>query len=92
MSIQIIKIFTFIFCSRCRQTSNFCEGEECYTKPSAYTYNFITFVSKLMIPPDGRTIFTLRGPAWYDDIDFDLKIVRIQANHNIERASESYFE
>ncbi|XP_034670380.1 fibulin-1 isoform X1 [Drosophila subobscura] len=78
--------------NRCRQNNNFCEGEDCYTKPSAYTYNFITFVSKLMIPPDGRTIFTLRGPMWYDNIDFDLKIVRIQASINIERATENHFD
>lgn len=45
-----------------------------------------------MIPPDGRTIFTLRGPIWYDDIDFDLNVVRVQAAPNVERASEIYFE
>ncbi|EDV90946.1 GH23997, partial [Drosophila grimshawi] len=77
--------------NRCRQKSNFCEGEECYTKPSALTYNFITFVSKLMIPPEGRTIFTLRGPIWYDDIDFDLKVARVQAAGNVERATVAYF-
>lgn len=44
------------------------------------------------MPPDGRTIFTLRGPAWYDDIDFDLKIIRTQAATNIEKATKNYFE
>lgn len=44
------------------------------------------------MPPDGRTIFTLRGPIWYDDIDFDLKIVRTQAAPSIEKATEHYFE
>ncbi|KRF99819.1 LOW QUALITY PROTEIN: uncharacterized protein Dwil_GK13673, partial [Drosophila willistoni] len=78
--------------NRCRQKATYCEGEDCYTKPSAYTYNFITFVSKLMVPPDGRTIFTLRGPIWYNNIEFDLKIVRIQAAPNIERATESHFD
>ncbi|XP_037732235.1 fibulin-1 isoform X1 [Drosophila subpulchrella] len=78
--------------NRCRQNTNFCEGEECYTQPSAYTYNFITFVSKLMIPPEGRTIFTLRGPLWYDNIDFDLKIVRIQATSNVKRATSMHFD
>lgn len=80
-----------MFCSRCRQTSNLCEGDDCYNKPSAYTYNFITLVSKLQIPPEGRTIFSLHGPVWYDDIDFDLKIVRIQAAANIEKASDYHF-
>ncbi|KAH8406404.1 hypothetical protein KR222_000115, partial [Zaprionus bogoriensis] len=78
--------------NRCRQSSQFCDGEECYTKPSAYTFNFITFVSKLLIPPDGRPIFTLRGPIWYDDIDFDLKMVRSHSASNIEKANESYFD
>ncbi|KAH8267406.1 hypothetical protein KR018_008931, partial [Drosophila ironensis] len=78
--------------NRCRQNSIICEGEDCYTKPSAYTYNFITFVSKLIIPPEGRIIFTLRGPLWYDNIDFDLKLVRVQATTNIVKASEANFE
>lgn len=82
----------FSYYSRCRQNSNFCDGDDCYTKPSAYTYNFITFVSKLMIPPEGRPIFTLRGPLWYDNIDFDLKIVRIQTQYNIQKATDANFE
>jgi len=45
-----------------------------------------------MIPPDGRTIFTLRGPLWYDNIEFDLKIVRIQATTNIQKATDGSFE
>lgn len=78
--------------NRCRLTSNLCEGDDCYSKPSAYTYNFITLVSKLMIPPEGRIIFTLRGPLWYDDVDFDLKIIKIQAAANIEKASDNHFD
>ncbi|XP_049316267.1 fibulin-1 isoform X3 [Bactrocera dorsalis] len=78
--------------NRCRLTNNLCEGDECYSKPSAYTYNFITLVSKLVIPPEGRIVFTLRGPIWYDDIDFDLKIIKIQASANIEKASDNHFD
>ncbi|XP_017126067.1 fibulin-1 [Drosophila elegans] len=78
--------------NRCRQNTNFCEGEDCFTQPSAYIYNFITFVSKLMISPEGRTIFTLRGPLWYDNIDFDLKIVRIQATNNVKKATDKNFD
>ncbi|XP_032311680.1 fibulin-1 isoform X4 [Drosophila ananassae] len=78
--------------NRCRQSSITCEGDDCYSKPSAYTYNFITFVSKLIIAPEGRIIFTLRGPLWYDNIDFDLKIVRVHATPTIERAIERNFE
>ncbi|KAI8036438.1 hypothetical protein M5D96_010744 [Drosophila gunungcola] len=45
-----------------------------------------------MISPEGRTIFTLRGPLWYDNIDFDLKIVRIQATNNIKKATDKNFD
>ncbi|XP_023305279.2 uncharacterized protein LOC111687097 [Lucilia cuprina] len=68
-----------------------CEGEDCFNKPSAYTYNFITFVSKMMVPPEGRIFFSLKGPAWYDDIEFDMKIVKIQAAANIEKATNNHF-
>lgn len=77
--------------TRCRLINNICDGEDCYNKPSAYTYNFITFVSKLLIPPEGRTFFSFRGPAWYDDIEFDMKIVKIQTAANIERATYNNF-
>ncbi|XP_037816046.1 fibulin-2-like [Lucilia sericata] len=77
--------------TRCRLTNNMCEGEDCFNKPSAYTYNFITFVSKMMVPPEGRTLFSLKGPAWYDDIEFDMKIVKIQAAANIEKATNNHF-
>ncbi|XP_054745584.1 fibulin-1 isoform X2 [Anastrepha obliqua] len=78
--------------NRCRLTNNLCEGDECYSKPSAYTYNFITLISKLSIPPEGRIIFSLRGPLWYDAIDFDLKIIKIQAAANIEKALGNHFD
>lgn len=77
--------------SRCRTISNTCEGEECYQKPSTYTYNYITLVSNMLIPPHGRTLFTLRGPSWYNNIDFDLKISNVQAPSNIERVTDHYF-
>ncbi|XP_067614433.1 fibulin-1-like [Eurosta solidaginis] len=77
--------------NRCRLTSNFCEGKACYSIPFAYTYNFITLISKLGIPPEGRIIFSLRGPMWYNKIDFDWKITKIQAAANIEEATEKHF-
>lgn len=76
---------------RCRLTNNMCEGEDCFNRPSAYTYNFITFVSKMMVPPEGRTFFSLKGPIWYDDIEFDMKIVKTVAAANIEKATPNHF-
>uniref|UniRef100_A0A1B0A2T6 EGF-like domain-containing protein n=1 Tax=Glossina pallidipes TaxID=7398 RepID=A0A1B0A2T6_GLOPL len=76
--------------TRC-QLSRACEADECYTKPLAYTYNFITLVSKLPIPPEGRTIFSLRGPVYYD-IDFSqVEIVKIVCAANIEKATYNHF-
>ncbi|TMW47301.1 hypothetical protein DOY81_007621 [Sarcophaga bullata] len=45
----------------------------------------------MIVPPEGRTFFSLKGPDWYDDIEFDMKIVKIQAAANIERATNNHF-
>lgn len=68
-----------------------CEDEECYNKPSTYTYNFISLVSKLLLPPEGRVIFNLRGPQWYDNIEFDFSIKKIQAPTAVEKATYNHF-
>lgn len=92
IKVNYVKYVIFgLYFRRCRLINNICDGEDCYNKPSAYTYNFITFVSKLLIPPEGRTFFSFRGPAWYDDIEFDMKIVKIQTAANIEKATYNHF-
>lgn len=68
-----------------------CEGDECYNKPSTYTYNFISLVSKLLLPPEGRVIFNLRGPQWYDNIEFNFLIKKIQAPNAVEKATYNHF-
>ncbi|XP_055383943.1 fibulin-1 [Condylostylus longicornis] len=77
--------------NRCRLINNLCEGDECYNKPTSYTYNFITLVSNMMIPPQGRTFFSLRGPAWYENIDFELKLVDVQSPFDVEKATMKHF-
>lgn len=64
---------------------------ECRTKPTSYTYNFITLVSNLSIPPQGRGLFSLKGPSFYENVDFDLRIVNIQGPGHIQKATDHYF-
>lgn len=52
---------------------------ECFLRPSSVTYNFVTVVANSALPPQGRGFFTLRGPAYYDNIDFEFRIVDIRS-------------
>lgn len=45
----------------------------------------------MILPPTGRVLFTYKGPSWYENIDFDMKIIHSQAPSNIQRASEKFF-
>lgn len=64
---------------------------ECFSKPTSYSYNFITLVSNMSVPPTGRGLFTYKGPSWYENIDFDLKIIHSQAPSNVRKATEQFF-
>lgn len=64
---------------------------ECYRRPASITFHFITLVSNMILPPTGRVLFTYKGPSWYENIDFDMKIAHVQATSNIQRASEKFF-
>lgn len=82
-----------IYSSRCKRISLTCEqGDmECYRRPASITYHFITLVSNMSLPPTGRVLFTYKGPSWYENIDFDMKILHAQAPANIRRVSDKYF-
>lgn len=87
-------ILNFIFfISRCKRIDITCSRDdiECFRKPSSYSFNFITFASNVSLPPQGRGLFNLRGPNWYDNIDFDFKIVQVDAPPYITKATEHYF-
>lgn len=81
------------FSSRCKRISLTCDqGDmECYRRPASITFHFITLVSNMILPPTGRVLFTYKGPSWYENIDFDMKVVQVQASTDIERASEKFF-
>lgn len=45
----------------------------------------------MSVPPQGRALFTYKGPNWYDNIDFDLKIVHSQAPLDVKKANDQFF-
>ncbi|XP_058457725.1 fibulin-1 isoform X3 [Malaya genurostris] len=79
--------------NRCRRTTKYCNpGDlECLRKPTSYSYNFITLVSNMPVQPSGRALFNLRGPTWYEAIDFDLKVVSVDAPPNVRPADQRFF-
>lgn len=79
--------------SRCKRNDIRCDygDNECFRKPSSISYNFITLTSNISLPPQGRALFNLRGPNWYENIDFDLKVVRVDAPPHVQKVTEQYF-
>ncbi|XP_038110721.1 fibulin-1 isoform X3 [Culex quinquefasciatus] len=79
--------------NRCRRTTKYCNpgDTECLRKPTSYSYNFITLVSNMPVPPSGRALFNLRGPAWYEAIDFDLKLLSVDAPPNVRPVDQRFF-
>ncbi|KAJ6646501.1 Fibulin-1 [Pseudolycoriella hygida] len=77
--------------NRCKRISLYCDQQdtECFQRPSSYSYNFITLVANLALPPQGRTFFNLKGPHWYENIDFELKVVRTQPH--VQNVNERFF-
>lgn len=64
---------------------------DCMNQPVSITYHFITLVSSFSLPPNGRVLFTYKGPSWYENIDFHLKIDHVQAPSRIRKATDRFF-
>uniref|UniRef100_A0A8W7JRU8 EGF-like domain-containing protein n=1 Tax=Anopheles albimanus TaxID=7167 RepID=A0A8W7JRU8_ANOAL len=79
--------------NRCERTIRFCQTTdlECLRTPHSYSYNFLTIVSNIPVPPEGRGLFTLTGPTHYDMIDFDLKLVSVDAAPHVRPVDIHYF-
>jgi fibulin 1/2 len=81
--------------SRCKRASLFCrEGDtECLRLPSSISFNFITFVSNLAIPPVGYIdLFTMRGPIWSgSSVRFKLDLLDVRAPVGISKATKDFF-
>jgi len=82
--------------SRCKRESLYCqEGDtECLRLPSSISFNFITFVSNLAIPPAGYIdLFTMRGPLWPNSsVRFKLDMLDSRASARINKATKDFFQ
>lgn len=82
--------------SRCKRASLFCrEGDtECLRLPSSISFNFITFVSNLAIPPVGYIdLFTMRGPLWSSSsVRFKLDVLNSRAPAGISAVTKDFFQ
>lgn len=73
---------------------NFCDprNTQCASDPEQYTYNYISFVSKLPILNDHVQFFEMRGPKWPTaTAEFRMEIVRVDAPPGVERVNERFF-
>uniref|UniRef100_A0A336K111 CSON005259 protein n=1 Tax=Culicoides sonorensis TaxID=179676 RepID=A0A336K111_CULSO len=79
--------------NRCKRNDIRCDygDNECLRKPSSISYNFITLTSNISLPLQGRPLFNLRGPNWYENIEFDLKVVRVDAPPHVQKATQHNF-
>nr|XP_040234609.2 fibulin-1 isoform X2 [Anopheles coluzzii] len=79
--------------NRCERSNKYCNtGDmECLRRPHSYSYNFLTIVSNILIPPEGRGLFTLTGPSHFQMIDFDLKLVSVDAAPHVKPVDIHYF-
>ncbi|XP_052902971.1 latent-transforming growth factor beta-binding protein 4 [Anopheles moucheti] len=79
--------------NRCQRNNRYCNTDdmECIRKPHSYSYNFLTIVSNILLPPEGRGLFTLAGPSNFQMIDFDLKLVSVDAAPHVKAVDIHYF-
>uniref|UniRef100_A0A182N3D6 EGF-like domain-containing protein n=1 Tax=Anopheles dirus TaxID=7168 RepID=A0A182N3D6_9DIPT len=79
--------------NRCERTNRYCTvGDmECLRRPHSYSYNFLTIVSNILLPPGGRGLFSLAGPQYFQMIDFDLKLVTVDAAPHVRPVDIHYF-
>lgn len=95
MFILEVSCLTKICCSRCKRASNVCDIRDinCIRMPSQYSYHFVTFVSNLPIPEEGKIdFFQMKGPAWSNsNAHFDMDILNVRCPRNVKQADPSYF-
>ncbi|CAK1546756.1 unnamed protein product [Leptosia nina] len=76
---------------RCTKIQTYCPPSdwECAHQPSTYSYNFITFASKLYIPEAKVDLFTMRGPNWpYAKMRFKLRLVDVNAPPSVSEKAD----
>ncbi|KAJ2941069.1 hypothetical protein O0L34_g13198 [Tuta absoluta] len=76
---------------RCTRIEKVCPlaDWECAHQPTTYSYNFITFVSKLYIPESKVDLFTMRGPSWPNaNMRFQLRLVNVDAPPSVNNKAD----
>lgn len=46
----------------------------------------------MSVPPQGRGLFNFKGPNWFENIDFDYRIINVDAPQHVQRANEYSFQ
>ncbi|KAK4871917.1 hypothetical protein RN001_016041 [Aquatica leii] len=81
--------------SRCKRASNVCDirDTQCIRMPGQYSYHFITFVSNLPIPDEGKIdFFQMKGPSWISSsANFNMDIVNVRCPPHIKQADSNHF-
>ncbi|XP_015599681.1 fibrillin-2 isoform X1 [Cephus cinctus] len=81
--------------NRCIRRSHYCQSgdEVCFRLPSHYSYNFLSFVSMMPIPPTGQLeLFTMRSNHLPGSVlQFSMTLVDVRAPPGVVRATESCF-
>ncbi|GFY38322.1 uncharacterized protein TNIN_270692 [Trichonephila inaurata madagascariensis] len=81
--------------NRCKRSSRDCvQGSaECLKDPLSYSYNYITFVSKMRLPLSGQLdLFTMRGPRFQSTtVQFSLELKDARAPQGTPPATKEFF-
>ncbi|XP_060807459.1 latent-transforming growth factor beta-binding protein 4 [Amyelois transitella] len=80
---------------RCTRVQRACPISDwsCLQQPSAYSYNFITFVSNIFLPSGRVDLFTMHGPSWRDTlVTFEMRMIDVQASHGVKPADLRCFD
>ncbi|XP_059057895.1 latent-transforming growth factor beta-binding protein 4-like isoform X2 [Achroia grisella] len=80
---------------RCTRIQRSCPIADwsCLQQPSAYSYNFITFVANIYMPTGRLDLFTMHGPGWRDSVvTFELRLIDAQSSGPKEPADLGCFD
>ncbi|XP_030025273.2 fibrillin-1 [Manduca sexta] len=80
---------------RCTRVQRSCPVGDwnCLHQPSAYSYNFITFVANIYLPTGSVDLFTMHGPLWRDAVvSFEMRMLNVQASPGVQPADLRCFD
>lgn len=79
---------------RCKRINTLCDQDdiECFRKPTSFSFNFISMIPNMSLPATGMALFNLQTSIPTQSVDFDLKIMNIDAPSSVHRADDYYFK